>query len=43
MALIQTLKRHPLLTYVVLAFIWTWACWIPRPIVKDTVKDTASV
>ena len=29
MALIQTLKRHPLLTYFVLAFGLTWACWIP--------------
>jgi len=29
MALIQTLKRHPLLTYFVLAFVLTWACWIP--------------
>ena len=29
MALIQTLKRHALLTYFVLAFALTWACWIP--------------
>jgi uncharacterized protein len=29
MALIQTLKRHALLTYFVLAFLLTWACWIP--------------
>src|SRR5260221_2604992 len=32
MALIQTLKRHPLLTYFVLAFVLTWACWIPLAI-----------
>jgi len=29
MALIQTLKRHSLLTYFALAFGLTWACWIP--------------
>jgi membrane protease YdiL (CAAX protease family) len=29
MALIQALKRHPLLTYSVLTFGVTWACWIP--------------
>ena len=29
MALIQTLKRHSLLTYFVLTFGLTWACWIP--------------
>ena len=29
MALIQTLKRHCLLTYFVLTFVLTWACWIP--------------
>jgi uncharacterized protein len=28
MALIQALKRHPLLTYFVLTFVLTWACWI---------------
>lgn len=32
MALIQTLKRHALLTYFVLAFLLTWACWIPLAI-----------
>ena len=32
MALIQILKRHPLLTYFVLAFVLTWACWIPLAI-----------
>jgi membrane protease YdiL (CAAX protease family) len=29
MVLIQTLKRHSLLTYFALAFGLTWACWIP--------------
>ena len=29
MALIQTLKRHALLTYFVLAYVLTWAFWIP--------------
>src|SRR5215469_8570980 len=29
MALIQTLKRHPVLTYFVLAYVLTWAFWIP--------------
>ncbi len=29
MALIQMLKRHSLLTYFVLTFGGTWACWIP--------------
>jgi len=29
MALIQTLKRHPILTYFVLVYVLAWACWIP--------------
>ena len=29
MALIQTLKRHALLTYFVLVYVLTWAFWIP--------------
>jgi len=33
-ALIQTLKRYPLLTYFVLVFVLTWACWIPLAISK---------
>ena len=38
MALIQTLKRHPLLTYFVLAYVLSWACWIPMAIFKETVS-----
>ncbi len=40
MALIQTLKRHLLLTYFVLAFVLTWACWIPLA-TSDAFNDTA--
>ena len=29
MARIQTLKRHAILTYFVLAYVLTWAFWIP--------------
>lgn len=38
MALIQTLKRYPLLTYFVLVYVLTWACWIPVAIAKDTTS-----
>ena len=38
MAVIQTLKRHALLTYFVLVFVLTWACWIPVAISKDTAS-----
>src|SRR5215471_20835710 len=38
MALIQTLKRYPLLTYFVLVYVLTWACWIPLAISKDTTS-----
>jgi hypothetical protein len=34
MALIHALKRHPLLTYFVLVFVLSWACWIPLAISK---------
>ena len=34
MALIQTFKRYPLLTYFVLVSVLTWACWIPLAISK---------
>ncbi len=33
MALIQTLKRHPLLTYFVLVFVLTWTFWIPLALI----------
>jgi uncharacterized protein len=33
MALIQTLKRHPLLTYFVLVFVLSWAFWIPLALI----------
>lgn len=33
MALIQTLKRHALLTYFVLVFVLTWAFWIPLALI----------
>jgi uncharacterized protein len=33
MALIQTLKRHPILTYFVLVFVLTWAFWIPLALI----------
>jgi len=29
MTFIQTLKRHPLLTYFVLTYVLSWAFWIP--------------
>jgi membrane protease YdiL (CAAX protease family) len=35
MALIQTLKRYPVLTYFVLVYVLSWACWIPLAIVKN--------
>jgi uncharacterized protein len=38
MALIQTLKRHALLTYFVLVFVLTCACWIPVAISKGTAS-----
>src|SRR5262245_10596788 len=34
MALVQTLKRYPLLTYFVLTYVLTWACWSPVAITK---------
>jgi hypothetical protein len=34
MALIQPLKRYPLLTYFVLVYVLSWACWIPLAISK---------
>jgi uncharacterized protein len=43
MALILTLKRHALLTYFVLAYVLTWACWIPLAISKDTASLRFSV
>ncbi len=33
MALIHTLKRHPLLTYFVLVFVLSWTCWIPLALI----------
>lgn len=33
MALIQTLKRHPLLTYFVLVYVLAWAFWIPLALI----------
>jgi len=38
MALIQTLKRYPLLTYFVLVYVLSWACCIPLVIAKDTTS-----
>src|SRR5262245_33289187 len=38
MALIQTLKRYPLLTYFVLVYVLTWAFWIPLAIAHDTTS-----
>ena len=38
MALIQTLKRHALLTYFVLVYVLTLACWIPLAISKSTAS-----
>ena len=35
MALIQTLKRHAILTYFVLVYVLSWACWIPLVIAQD--------
>src|SRR5215471_10961537 len=34
MALMQIFKRYPLLTYFVLVFVLSWACWIPLAISK---------
>jgi uncharacterized protein len=34
MALIQPLKRYPVLTYFVLVYVLSWACWIPLAISK---------
>lgn len=33
MALIQPLKRHPLLTYFVLVYVLTWAFWVPLALI----------
>src|SRR5262245_56636712 len=38
MALIQTLKRYPVLTYFVLVFVLSWAFWIPMAIAHDTTS-----
>jgi hypothetical protein len=38
MALIQTLKRYPLLTYFVLVYVLSWACWIPLAIAKTSAS-----
>jgi hypothetical protein len=38
MTLIQTLKRHPLLTYFVLVYVLTWAFWIPLAILKNPLS-----
>jgi len=38
MALIQTLKRHPVLTYFVLVLVLSWAFWIPTAIAHDTTS-----
>jgi membrane protease YdiL (CAAX protease family) len=38
MARIQTLKRHAILTYFVLVYVLTWACWIPLVIAQDTTS-----
>jgi len=38
MALIQTLKRYPVLTYFVLVFVLTWAFWIPLAIARETTS-----
>jgi CAAX protease family protein len=35
MALIETLKRHALLTFFVLVYVLTLACWIPLAIFKN--------
>ena len=34
MALMQIFKRYPVLTYFVLVYVLTWACWIPLAISK---------
>jgi len=34
MALIHTLKRHPVPAYFVLVYALSWACWIPLAIAK---------
>jgi CAAX protease family protein len=39
MALIQSLKRHSLLTYFVLAFGLTWACWIPLTLSNASASE----
>jgi hypothetical protein len=39
MALIQSLKRHSLLTYFVLAFGLTWACWIPLALSNASASE----
>ena len=40
MALMQTLKRYPVLTYFVLVFVLSWAFWIPLAIAQDTTSFT---
>src|SRR5262245_38702760 len=39
MALIQTLKRRPVLTYFVLVYVLSWACWIPLAISKTRASS----
>src|SRR5262245_14554069 len=38
MALTQTSKRYPVLTYFVLVFVLSWAFWIPTAITHDTTS-----
>src|SRR5262245_47867104 len=34
MTVIRTLRRHPVLTYFVLVYALSWACWIPAAIAR---------
>src|SRR5215470_16600545 len=38
-AFIPALKRHPVVTYFVLVYVLSWACWIPLAIAKTSASS----